>query len=282
MSAVLTPSSHHAGAQPPVSTVRAIPMAVWAVIGTLALATAGLTGALVMRSVDSGPAAPATQVAAVTVPASPVQSQGQAATVQPLAEAPAAKVQAATGSPVAQLAPEPQAAARPAAKPAVPARPKPQPVAAQQPAPAPVERTAQPQPLETTRAAICNSCGTIESVHAVQEQGQGSGLGAVAGAVAGGLLGNQVGGGNGKKAMTVLGAAGGAFAGHEVEKRARATTAYDVRVRMEDGSVRHFRRAEPMAVGTRVVTDGQSLRASSQGGTAARAIHTVAPAGNGI
>ena len=270
MSAVLTPSQAQA-APAPASGLRAVPMAVWAVMGTLALAAAGLTGALVMRSVDSAPSTPATHAAQVTAPSTAVQ--GQAATLQPLAvaEAPQAKVQPATGSPVAQ------APAKPA-----PAKPKQQAAPVQ---PAPVAQAAPAQPLQTTRAAVCSTCGTIESVQAVQEQGQGSGLGAVAGAAAGGLLGNQVGGGNGKKAMTVIGAAGGAFAGHEVEKRARASTSYDVRVRMEDGSVRSFRRAEPMTVGTRVVADGNSLRVSSQGGSAPaapRTIYTVAPAGNGI
>ena len=65
-----------------------------------------------------------------------------------------------------------------------------------------------------------------------------SGVGAVAGGVVGGLLGHQVGGGNGKKAMTVIGAVGGGVAGHEIEKQARATTVYKVTVRMDDGSLR--------------------------------------------
>lgn len=43
--------------------------------------------------------------------------------------------------------------------------------------------------------------------------------GAVVGGVVGGLLGNQIGGGKGKKLATVAGAAGGAFAGHEIQKK---------------------------------------------------------------
>jgi outer membrane lipoprotein SlyB len=62
--------------------------------------------------------------------------------------------------------------------------------------------------------------------------------------------------------MTVLGAVGGAFAGNEIEKRARATTVYDVQVRMEDGSVRTFRRSEPIAAGTKVQAEGTTLRVS--------------------
>lgn len=42
--------------------------------------------------------------------------------------------------------------------------------------------------------------------------------GTVLGGVAGGLLGSQIGGGSGKKVATVLGAAGGAYAGNQVQK----------------------------------------------------------------
>ena len=80
----------------------------------------------------------------------------------------------------------------------------------------------------------------VSSVNAIAQQGEGSGLGAVAGGVVGGLLGNQVGGGTGKKIATVAGVAGGAYAGHQIEKNAKSTTRYDVIVKMEDGSTRTF------------------------------------------
>jgi hypothetical protein len=54
----------------------------------------------------------------------------------------------------------------------------------------------------------------------------------------------------------------------------RATTAYDVQVRMEDGSVRTLRRAEPVAVGTRVQVEGNSMRVSSGRSSEPRVIHT--------
>lgn len=88
------------------------------------------------------------------------------------------------------------------------------------------------------QAAACDNCGVVESVNAVLARGEGSGVGAVGGAVVGGLLGNQVGGGNGKKAMTVVGAVGGALAGHQIEKHVRATTSYETVVRMNNGSSR--------------------------------------------
>jgi outer membrane lipoprotein SlyB len=88
--------------------------------------------------------------------------------------------------------------------------------------------------------AICHSCGTIQSVQEISNKGEGTGLGAIAGGVLGGLLGSQIGGGNGKKAMAVVGAAGGAFAGHEVEKRVRGETQYQITVRFDDGNTRTY------------------------------------------
>jgi outer membrane lipoprotein SlyB len=80
--------------------------------------------------------------------------------------------------------------------------------------------------------------GTIESVREVKQAGDGSGLGAVAGGVAGAVLGKQLGKGSGKTVMTVLGAAGGAYAGHQVEKQVRAAKHWEIAVRMDDGSLR--------------------------------------------
>jgi len=94
-------------------------------------------------------------------------------------------------------------------------------------------------------AAACGNCGTVESVRAMQVQGQGTGLGAVGGGVVGGVVGNQFGGGSGRTALTVLGALGGAYAGNEVEKRVRSSTQYEMAVRMDDGSVRTFHSASP-------------------------------------
>jgi outer membrane lipoprotein SlyB len=88
--------------------------------------------------------------------------------------------------------------------------------------------------------SICNSCGRVETVQAVQHQVKPSGVGIAAGALLGGVLGNQVGDGNGRTLATVAGAVGGGYAGNEVERRTRTTTSYEVRVRMEDGRIRHF------------------------------------------
>ena len=91
-----------------------------------------------------------------------------------------------------------------------------------------------------------NGTGTIQSVDIVPRS-QGLGLGALAGAAVGGILGSQVGGGRGNTAATVAGAAGGAYVGHEMEKRQRADNKiYKVTIRMDDGTTQAFaKEAEP-------------------------------------
>jgi outer membrane lipoprotein SlyB len=110
-----------------------------------------------------------------------------------------------------------------------------------------------------TAAAPCADCGVVESVRAIERKGEGSGVGAVAGGVVGGILGNQVGGGNGRKAMTVVGAGAGAYAGHELEKNMNRSVTYEIRVRMNDRSIRTFHSDHPdVGVGQRVtVRDGR-------------------------
>ncbi len=129
----------------------------------------------------------------------------------------------------------------------------------------PDQRVAEAQrfgtaPANKTAAAVCANCGTVVSVQALKQKGEGSGVGAVAGGVLGGVVGNQFGKGNGRAAMTVLGAVGGGVAGHEVEKHVKATTVYRVKLRMDDGSLRTLEQAQPAAVGARMKIEGSTLR----------------------
>ena len=133
---------------------------------------------------------------------------------------------------------------------------------------APVHAQADPK-VQAPRADSCATCGTVESAVAVERQGKVNGvavgnttigIGTVAGGVLGGVLGNQVGGGNGKTAMTVLGAAGGAYAGNAVEKNMKKVTLYQMRVRMNNGSVRTIEQSTPVAAGSSVMVEGNSLR----------------------
>ncbi|TMH63496.1 MAG: glycine zipper 2TM domain-containing protein, partial [Betaproteobacteria bacterium] len=62
--------------------------------------------------------------------------------------------------------------------------------------------------------------------------------GAVGGGLAGAVLGHNIGDHN--KLVTVLGAAGGAFVGNQVEKQARATKHWELTVRYDDGTTQTF------------------------------------------
>lgn len=84
--------------------------------------------------------------------------------------------------------------------------------------------------------------GVVRSIELVRPDnngigGSGVGLGTIAGAVVGGIVGNQVGEGRGNAAATVIGAAGGAYVGHQLENRQQQQADVDkITVRMEDGS----------------------------------------------
>lgn len=120
-------------------------------------------------------------------------------------------------------------------------------------------QTAQPQAAQPTRPApapaqqACATCGVVETIRQVQVPAKDDSnhlIGTIAGGVTGGVVGNQFGGGNGKTALTVLGAVGGALAGREVERNIRqqqTVTHYELTVRMNDGSKRQFRSAQPFA-----------------------------------
>lgn len=136
----------------------------------------------------------------------------------------------------------------------------------------PVVAQVAPRPAPAPKAVSCANCGTVESATAVERQGKVNGvavgnttigLGTVAGGVLGGVLGNQVGGGSGKTAATVIGAAGGAYAGNRVEENMKKVTVYQMRVRMSDGSMRTIEQPSAVAAGSRVVVEGDSMRLGS-------------------
>jgi outer membrane lipoprotein SlyB len=114
--------------------------------------------------------------------------------------------------------------------------------------------TAPAAPALSNRAGSCAVCGVIESIHTVQVRANPSGLGALTGGVTGAALGNTIGQGNGTTAMTILGAAGGALAGNEIEKNVKQHIVYRVTVRMDDGSVRTVSQTTPpaLAIGDKV------------------------------
>jgi len=194
-----------------------------AVIALCAVGVAALTGLLPSPSARGGPPQEALSA----------EAEGLPAGGEPPAEAPT--LSAAQPSPAA-----------------------PAPVAAVPPAAAP-----QPAPAPAPARAVCAECGTVETIREVRVPVDDRGnaiLGTVAGGVVGGVVGNQFGGGSGKTALTVLGAVGGALAGHEIERNIRGqrtVTRYEMTVRMEDGSARKFYSEAPfmLASGDHVRVD---------------------------
>jgi outer membrane lipoprotein SlyB len=95
-------------------------------------------------------------------------------------------------------------------------------------------RAADPQPIQVAQAA---DVGIVESVKQVESKSDGrSGVGAIGGGIAGAVIGNQFGKGTTRNVLTVLGAAGGALAGKEIEKRVRVEKRWETTVRFGDGS----------------------------------------------
>lgn len=148
----------------------------------------------------------------------------------------------------------PEAANLAPAQPATPGQP--QAPAARPPAQAQAQQAqaqGRPAPAPAAAAQACRNCGVVESIRQVQVPVKDNSdhlVGTIAGGVAGGVVGNQFGGGSGKTALTVLGAVGGALAGREVERNIRqqqTVTHYELTVRMNDGSSRQFRSAQPFA-----------------------------------
>ena len=111
-------------------------------------------------------------------------------------------------------------------------------VTAAPPPPAHEPSVSRPDNEYRVPPTACADCGVVEAVRPVQAPGEASGLGAAAGGVVGGLLGNAVGKGTGNTIATILGVAGGAYAGHQIEKTQRKSTHYEVDVRMAGGERR--------------------------------------------
>lgn len=211
----------------------------WSAIGVLGVAVVALGGTMAVQSSRQN-AQPAATVAQAD---------------------PASQINPSAPVPVNALA---------AQQPAQPAQP--QPLQPQRVAQAqPVQQGHAPQPPQYTQpvadarqAPACGVCGRVESVQAVQQAAPPTGVGAVAGGVLGAVVGNQFGHGNGRVATTVLGAAGGGYVGHQIEKNVRTHTVYQINVRMDNGTLRHFTRSQPVAEGTPIRLQGKGFRVANE------------------
>ena len=120
-----------------------------------------------------------------------------------------------------------------------------------------------PSPNVASSGNVNSGYGTVQSIELIQEESSGIGVGAIAGAVIGGVLGNQVGAGRGNTVATVAGAAGGAYVGHELEKRQQhQNDAYRIGVRMDDGSHQALMQSTSsgLRIGDRVLIQNGSVQ----------------------
>jgi len=121
--------------------------------------------------------------------------------------------------------------------------------------------TAPPPRPGNLPARMCGNCGTVEAINAIEVKGEGGYLGLIGGGLAGAVLGSQIGGGSGRTAAQILGAAGGAYAGREIEKNVKKTTHYEVVTRLESGGTQTitYDTAPQFRVGQRVRVEGNAL-----------------------
>jgi outer membrane lipoprotein SlyB len=181
-------------------------------------------------------------------------------------QAPVAAAPIPAPMPVADPAPAPQASTPP---PAPVAKPAPVHVAKPTVKATPVKAQAAPEvkvaaapEVKVAAAPPPNTVGAVRQIDPITET-HASGVGAVAGGALGGVLGHQFGKGDGKKAMTLLGAVGGAVAGHQVEKaRNTKVVGYRVQVQLDNGETRTFEPTEldGLKVGDRVRVEQGTLR----------------------
>lgn len=108
--------------------------------------------------------------------------------------------------------------------------------------------------VEVAAEPPCAKCGVVEAIDVVRARQREGWLGAIAGGLLGAILGDQIGDGNERKSARILGAAGGAYAGHQIERSMAPRISYDVIVRMTSGERRtvSFSSAPPLKVGERV------------------------------
>ena len=118
---------------------------------------------------------------------------------------------------------------------------------------------AQQPSYQVVNAPVART-GTVESVRESVEQKSPSGLGLIAGGLIGGGLGSLIGGGNGRTAATILGAVGGGYVGHNLEK-SETQVVYEISVKYDNGTWGTIRQSSspPFRIGDRVLVTDRGL-----------------------
>ena len=213
----------------PNNTSGSIPRGIWIGGGLMALTIVALATTLVVRNNDAAPDSSATPVMSATA-ASATESTAPAATPVVVAKTTPANE---SSRPVHHTAPKHDADAQ----------------------------TGNAEPQRVASVPVCSTCGVVDGFTAVEVQGKNNGVGAVAGGLGGALVGSKIAGRSNHTLGGVIGAVGGGLLGNAIESHERKSTAYDVRVRMNDGSIRTVRQATIPTVGAHVNVDGNTLKA---------------------
>ncbi len=232
----------------------------WIAVGVLGVATLGLGAELLASRANESASREPVVLLAANEPVSATAANAPA-------NGPAAKDSLdSRESVVTKSAVQPALTHKPVHKPLTSTTGK----AASNPAPVHQEAKASVEPASANNPVfipeqkppliICGVCGTVESVTPLErEAAQGSGIGVIAGAALGGIVGNQFGGGAGKDLATIAGMAAGGWAGNTVEKKIKKETLFEVKVRMEDGTVRKVEQKTSIGVGAKVTVEGGKL-----------------------
>jgi outer membrane lipoprotein SlyB len=104
--------------------------------------------------------------------------------------------------------------------------------------------------------------GTVDRIEVIGKKDPNNIAGTVIGGIIGGLIGHQIGGGTGNTVATIAGAAGGAYAGNQVQSRKRLDhETFRVTVRMDNGSTQTVTQENIMDLrtGDRVRVDGDNI-----------------------
>jgi outer membrane lipoprotein SlyB len=104
--------------------------------------------------------------------------------------------------------------------------------------------------------------GTVDRIEVIGKKDPNNIAGTVIGGIVGGLIGHQIGGGTGNTVATIAGAAGGAYAGNQIQQRKRLDhETFRVTVRMDNDSYQTVTQDNitDLRTGDRVRVDGNNI-----------------------
>lgn len=104
--------------------------------------------------------------------------------------------------------------------------------------------------------------GTVDRIEVIAKKDPNNIAGTIIGGIIGGLIGHQIGGGTGNTVATIAGAAGGAYAGNQIQQRKRADhETFRVTVRADNGNFETIttEHITDLRTGDRVRVDGSNI-----------------------